>query len=103
MHFDTEIFHPNVAEDGEVMINLLHEEWCTASTTSMSKSYCVPYERKKLTDHWRIVLTTVTSILIDPVEPFDCPLLSTERTQLYVNSREVFHSKARFITEKFAV
>jgi hypothetical protein len=47
------------------------------------------------------VLMLITSILIDPVEPF--ALLSPGTAELFVGDRKGFEATARDWTEKFAV
>jgi ubiquitin-conjugating enzyme E2 D/E len=103
INFETRIFHPNIAEDGEVMIDLLHESWSPVATVSMSEYKGVFLLKVQLADYNFVVLLLITTILIDPVEPFDCLTLNHERTQLYLNNKQEFQEKARFDTEKYAV
>ncbi|KAF2423521.1 ubiquitin conjugating enzyme, partial [Tothia fuscella] len=83
--FITRIFHPNVTEMGIVIIGpLTKEAWSPVQTISH-------------------ILMHITSIMIEPVEPFDCEELSSERETLFVLDRRAFDEKAKDWTEKYAV
>jgi ubiquitin-protein ligase len=48
VHFETSIYHPNITADGEVIVNLLGEEWCPALTISSGKLKELPIKNKRI-------------------------------------------------------
>lgn len=78
--FLTEIYHPNISQEGEIFINILGDEWSPVMTLEA-------------------LLISIISILTDPItEDAACP----EIAAMYLTDQKLYEANARFYTQTFA-
>ena len=80
IRFETKVYHPNIASDGEICIDILKDKWSSAL---------------RLTT----IFLSLSSLLANP-NPQD-PLM-LEIANEYINNREKYNTKVRNHIERFA-
>lgn len=81
IRFTTPIYHPNIASNGEICLDILHSQWSPVLTT-------------------RTVLLSVCSLLTDPNPEHG---LNKEALDSYRSNRQKYYDTAKQWTLKYAV